>query len=62
MTKRIHGYLKSGEPITDELIDVFEREAENGFSEEMIITALGGATTPGGTTRSPLNPFASAHH
>ena len=61
MTKRIHGYLKSGEPITDELIEVFEREAENGFSEEMIITSRG-ATTPGGATRSPLNPFVSAPH
>jgi len=55
MTKRIHGYLKSGEPITDELIEVFGRDAENGFSEEMIITARG-------ATRSPLKPFVSAPH
>ena len=48
MTKRIHGYLKSGEPLTDELIEVFEREAENGFSEEMIITARGGRPRLGG--------------
>ena len=52
MTKRIHGYLKSGEPITDELIEVFGRDAENGFSEEMIITARG-------ATRSPLKAFVS---
>ncbi len=46
MTKRIHGYLKSGEPLTDELIEVFEREAENGFSEEILLAARRGRGRP----------------
>lgn len=31
MAKRIYGHTKSGEPITDETIDSYVAEAENGY-------------------------------
>ena len=46
MTKRIYGYMKSGEPITDESIEAFALEAENGFSEEMLLAARRGRGRP----------------
>jgi predicted HicB family RNase H-like nuclease len=46
MTKRIYGYMKSGEPITDESIKAFALEAENGYSEEKLLTARRGRGRP----------------
>ena len=46
--------MKSGEPIADESIEAFALEAENGFSEEMLITARRGRGRPrlGGDKKS----------
>lgn len=46
MTKRIYGYLKSGESITYESIEAFALEAENGYSEEILLTARRGRGRP----------------
>ena len=54
MTKRIYGYAKSGEAITDESIEAYVLEAENGYSEEKLLTARRGRGRPrlGGDKKS----------
>jgi len=54
MTRRIYGYTKSGEPITEDAINAFVREAENGYSEEQLVTARRGRGRPrlGGDKKS----------
>lgn len=54
MTNRIYGYMKSGEPITDASIKIFALEAENGYSEETLLTARRGRGRPrlGGDKKS----------
>lgn len=54
MTKRIYGYGKSGGAITDESIEAFVLEAENGCSEEKLLTARRGRGRPrlGGDKKS----------
>jgi hypothetical protein len=54
MTKPINGYMKNGEPITEEAIEAFVREAESGYTEEQISTARRGRGRPrlGGDKKS----------
>lgn len=46
MTKRIYGYVKNGEPISEEAIEAFVREAENGYTGEQLSTARRGRGRP----------------
>lgn len=46
MTKRIYGYMKSGEAITEEVIEAFVQEAENGYTQEQLSTARRGRGRP----------------
>ena len=46
MTKRIYGYMKTGEPITEEAIEDFVLEAENGYTQEQLSTARRGRGRP----------------
>lgn len=54
MAQPIYGYLKNHEPITEEVIGAFVREAENGYSEEKLLTARRGPGRPrlGGDRKS----------
>jgi len=44
--QRIYGYLKNYEPITEEAIGTFVREAESGYTEEQLVTARRGRGRP----------------
>ena len=46
MTKRLYGYMKSGEPITEEAIQGFVQEAENGYTQDQFSTARRGRGRP----------------
>ena len=46
----IHGFLKNGTPLTDELIEAMAREAEAGFSPEQIHPRRMGRPTLGDGT------------
>jgi len=46
MTKRIYGDTKNGEPITEEAIEAFVGEAENGYTGEQLSTARRGRGRP----------------
>jgi len=46
MTKRIYGHLKSGSPITDDLIEEIAKEAEVGYDVDEIIARRGKRRRP----------------
>jgi len=46
MTKRVYGFKKTGEPITDETIAVFVEEAERGYEPGQLNGARRGRGRP----------------
>ena len=46
MTKRVYGYTKSGEPITDKTIEVFVEEVEQGYAPGQLDGARRGRGRP----------------
>jgi hypothetical protein len=54
MAKHIYGYMKNGEPITEEAIEAFVRKAENGYTDGELSTARRGRGRPrlGGDKKS----------
>lgn len=41
MSERVHGYTKSGQPITDELVEQLADEAERGYDVEELVARRG---------------------
>jgi len=42
MTKQVHGHTKSGNPVTDEMIEGLAAEAERGYDVDDIMRRRGG--------------------
>ena len=41
MSERVHGHTKSGQPITDELVEQLADEAERGYDVEELVARRG---------------------